>query len=414
MQAVKKFKLPEGSRVQADTWSYGSDTTSPLPRLITYMVYFLPPGADADSNHYAYPLPICPVVDTATRKVVQIIEAPTGGVGDGNKNTLNKEDPVGHLTKNEWVEDLMDIPVRNDLKPIHISQPEGPSFTIEGNRIKWQKWDFILTFNYREGIVLHDIHYDNRSVFYRLALAEMTVPYGDPREPYHRKQAFDSGDCGLGLCANQLDLGCDCLGLIKYFDGNIAAPDGSPKIMKNVICMHEVDDGILWKHTHYRTDTAAVTRSRHLVLQTICTVSNYEYIWIWKFDLAGGIHFETRATGILSTSYIDAGKQSDWGAVVNPGVLAPNHQHVFNIRIDPAIDGHENTVVYEDSYAIPFSEENPHGTAWRIRKTPVTNEGWVDAQPSSNRIFKIINKNKLNRYAQSTTCATLASEQHIE
>src|SRR5690349_9400032 len=102
MQAVKKFKLPEGSRVQADTWSYGSDTTSPLPRLITYMVYFLPPGADADSNHYAYPLPICPVVDTATRKVVQIIEAPTGGVGDGNKNTLNKEDPVGHLTKNEW------------------------------------------------------------------------------------------------------------------------------------------------------------------------------------------------------------------------------------------------------------------------------------------------------------------------
>ena len=43
----------------------------------------------------------------------------------------------------------------------------------------------------------------------------MTVPYGDPRPPYHRKQAFDAGDAGLGLCANELDLGCDCLGLIK-------------------------------------------------------------------------------------------------------------------------------------------------------------------------------------------------------
>ncbi len=41
-----------------------------------------------------------------------------------------------------------------------------------------------------------------------------TVPYGDPRGPFHRKQAFDLGDCGAGLTANELELGCDCLGMI--------------------------------------------------------------------------------------------------------------------------------------------------------------------------------------------------------
>jgi len=57
--------------------------------------------------------------------------------------------------------------------------------------------------------------YDGRSIFYRLSFSEMAVPYGDPRAPYHRKQAFDFGDGGAGRAANNLELGCDCLGLIK-------------------------------------------------------------------------------------------------------------------------------------------------------------------------------------------------------
>ncbi len=41
------------------------------------------------------------------------------------------------------------------------------------------------------------------------------MPYADPRAPYHRKQAFDFGDGGLGNAVNNLTLGCDCLGVIK-------------------------------------------------------------------------------------------------------------------------------------------------------------------------------------------------------
>ena len=46
----------------------------------------------------------------------------------------------------------------------------------------------------------------------------MAVPYGDVNEPFQRKCAFDVGDYGLGFCANSLELGCDCLGHIQYFD----------------------------------------------------------------------------------------------------------------------------------------------------------------------------------------------------
>jgi primary-amine oxidase len=50
--------------------------------------------------------------------------------------------------------------------------------------------------------------------------------------------------------------------------------------MKNIICLHEQDNGIGWKHTNYRTGIAAITRSRILVVQTIITVANYEYIFV--------------------------------------------------------------------------------------------------------------------------------------
>lgn len=64
-------------------------------------------------------------------------------------------------------------------------------------------------------MILHDVTYDGRELFHRLSLSEMFVPYGDPRAPYSRKSVFDVGDIGAGVAANNLALGCDCLGLIK-------------------------------------------------------------------------------------------------------------------------------------------------------------------------------------------------------
>lgn len=54
------------------------------------------------------------------------------------------------------------------------------------------------------GITIHDVHFMGRSAFYRLSLSEMFVPYGDPRNPIYRKGAFDLGNVGAGVTANNL------------------------------------------------------------------------------------------------------------------------------------------------------------------------------------------------------------------
>lgn len=160
--------------------------------------------------------------------------------------------------------------------------------------------------------------------------------------------------------------------------------------------MNNADSHTSSSSTSFRTERAALARSRELVIQSILTLANYEYIFIFKLDQAGGMHLEIRATGILSTSYIKDGETSPYGNIVAPGVLGTNHQHIFSIRMDPAIDGHKNTVVQEDSVRMPIGPENPHGVGYTVQKTPITKACFADLNVDTNRTFKIINPNVIN------------------
>ncbi|KAL1873119.1 hypothetical protein VTK73DRAFT_1080 [Phialemonium thermophilum] len=390
---IEKMKLPAGYTVCNDPWIYGTDSDNESRRLAQCYMYIIEVD-HPQSNHYSLPCAFSPVFDQVTKELIRIDYLPTGS--DSKTQPTQPWKPVKCI---QYAHDLLDEPTRTDLKPYIVRQPEGPSFAVNGQEVSWQKWRFRVGFNNREGLVLYNLTFDGRQTFYRLSMSEMTVPYGDPRKPYHRKQAFDAGDVGFGITANQLALGCDCLGHIKYFDGYRTDSRGNPVLLKNVICMHEQDNGIQHKHTNYRNNAATVVRNRELVLQMVCTVSNYEYVLAWILDQAGHIEHEVRATGILSTMPIDNqdGLKVPWGTNVGPGVMAAYHQHLFSLRIDPSVDGHNNTLIYEDSVPMPVDEElNPYGMGYTVERTVLDVAGHADLSVEKNRTFKIINESVIN------------------
>jgi primary-amine oxidase len=370
-------------------------------RLMHCFLYMRDPQnpTEPDSCHYSFPLPVLPVIDPVTLELIRIDILPTGL--DEKVKPLTPWKPV---PPNEYIPEAQKD-MRVDIKPLRVVQPEGASFTVEnfselGRLIRWQKWELKVGFNQREGMVLYDVHYDNKPLFYRLSLSDMCIPYGDPRHPFHRKAAFDLGDVGAGVMANNLQLGCDCLGSIYYISGVLADTNGKPVDMPNVICVHEQDAGILWKHTNYRTNRAVVVRNRELVLQTILTVSNYEYILAWIFNTAGDITYEARATGILSTQPVDlelTKTPHPFGTVVHPGVLGGYHQHFFSLRIDPMVAGPGNAVVYDEAVALPRDPLlNPHGVGYTTRRTEIKTSGGYDLNVGANRTFKIVNPSVRN------------------
>ena len=215
-------------------------------------------------------------------------------------------------TMGEYVPRLVPgLRLRDDLKPLEISQPEGASFTLDGNLLRWQRWSLRVGFNHREGMVLHTLGYDDggrtRPVAHRLSFAEMVVPYRDPTPDHYRRTAFDIGEWGLGFMTTSLELGCDCLGEIAYLDAVLHDTRGEPYAIRNAICIHEEDNAVLWKHVDPRHG-AEVRRQRRLVLSFHVTVANYEYLVYWRLYQDGNIECEVRATGIMVTTHFADGR----------------------------------------------------------------------------------------------------------
>ncbi|KAF7548687.1 hypothetical protein G7046_g8593 [Stylonectria norvegica] len=383
---IAKLKLPSHLEVIPEPWIFGSDGGGTTKRL--FQVYmFVREKGKPDSNHYARPLAFSPVFDPNTMQLESIQQISTT-----SSHEVHEQGPYKETPPNEYIPS--EISLRTDLKPLHVVQPDGASFDLSDDKVlKWQKWHMRIGFNYREGIVLRDVRYDERPLFYRVSLSDMCIPYADPRPPYHRKMAFDLGDVGAGMASNDLKLGCDCLGSISYLDGLVCDRDGNPMAKNNAICIHEQDNGIGWKHSNYRTENAFVVRNRELVIQSILTVSNYEYILLFIFNQAGEMEYQVRATGILSTSLIDEGQSVDFGTVVHPGVLAPHHQHILSLRIDPAIGSYYqgNTVFTQEVYPMPLDDYNPHGNGYRAVQNQIEKEGGYDLDWSKSRVFSVKN-----------------------
>jgi primary-amine oxidase len=287
---------------------------------------------------------------------------------------------------------------RDPYKPLDVVQPEGVSFTMDGNLLSWDRWSLRIGFNAREALTLHDIRYDGRPIVHRASLVEMVVPYGSPENGHFRKNVFDVGEYGLGKLANSLKLGCDCLGTIQYLDAHLGTMTGGVMTIENAICIHEEDAGLLWKHWDFRTNRTEVRRARKLVVSCICTVGNYEYALYWHLHTDGAIQFEVKATGIINTAACIPGQPGKYAREVSPGVVGQIHQHIFCARMEMAVDGAGNSVVECNTYAEEEGPQNPYGNAFFETETTLRTEleACRRTEPATMRYWKVVNPNSRN------------------
>lgn len=298
-------------------------------------------------------------------------------------------------------------PARTSLKPIEISQPEGPSFSVNGNEVSWQNWNFRVGFNAKEGLVLNLVSFadqgEQRPVLTRASIPEMIVPYGDTHHTRYWISYFDAGEYLLGHNANSLELGCDCLGVIHYFDAFVADGNCSPRKIPQAVCMHEEDYGVQWRHTDHR-GRSEVRRSRRLVVSYFSTVGNYDYGFFWYFYLDGSIQFEAKATGIVFAGANFPGTTDPHGTELSPGIFTPIHQHIFSARLDTAIDGEDNTVHRIDLQPIPTGHDNPYGNAFTWNETQMKSESEAqqNAKNEVNRVWEVRSSHRTNHVGKPT------------
>lgn len=387
--ALQKRGIDDLATVQMETWSIGAKIPDHLNdgrRLIWTPMWLQP---EPEANFYAHPISgLHAIVDLADFTVVAVEDDPQ--IDIPRIPGPYRESQTGATVA---------------LKPLNILQPDGVSFVLDGHHVSWERWRFRVGFCQREGLVLHDVWFDDdgtpRKVAHRLSIAELVIPYGDQSQGAYRKNAFDTGEFGLGNYTNSLTLGCDCLGEIVYLDVAVAGPTGEVREITNAICMHEEDFGILWKHTDV-DGNVEVRRGRRFVVSSIVTINNYEYGYFWYFYQDGSIEFEAKLTGIVLTLADKVGVEHASATELEPGLWAPYHQHIFCARLDLDVDGGEapstNTVVEVDSYAPEVGPLNKYASAYSTKESVLATE--ADAQrlidPMVGRFWKVINPGKTN------------------
>lgn len=237
-----------------------------------------------DGNYWAHPIEgLVAVVDLEQKKLIKVEDGavvpvplkPTPYDGRGRKGVA--------------------------LKPLEIIEPEGKNYTITGNSIHWQNWDFHVRLDSRVGPILSTVTYDDkgkkRKIMYEGNLGGMIVPYGDPDAGWYFKAYLDSGDYGMGTLTSPIARGKDAPENAVLLDATIADYTGAPTTIPHAIAVFERYARPEYKHQEMGQPNLSAER-RELVIRWISTVGNYDYIFDWVFQQNGTIGIDAGATGI--------------------------------------------------------------------------------------------------------------------
>ena len=365
-------------------------------RIVKAQLYYT---AGAATNLYARPLEgLMVVADLDDRQVIDVRD--TGVV------------PVP-TALHEFDEASVDASygLRAPLKPIKITQPEGVNFSFDDNFLSWQKWRLHVRFERRAGPVVSLVTYDGRSVLYQGALAEIFVPYQDPDSNWAYRTYMDAGEFGFGLLTSPLNLGLDVPENAVLRDALVAAaiPDPSvpvvPLPLTGVIGVFErVTGNPLWRHFELFSGGTYEGRAEvELVVRSIAQVGNYDYAIDWIFTERGALRVEVGLTGIdapkaVRASSLAHGNNADtrYGALVAPNLVAPNHSHHFNFRLDLDVDGPLNSFAVGELALKETGHANPRKSVWALEEKTVTREsqGALDANEAG--LWRMFNPHQKN------------------
>ena len=143
---LERYGISDLGLVAVDPWYYGDRFAGEtLPNDARYIQCFLYMRSRPGDNHYAHPLDLLVFLDLGSRKILQTYMHDTPPPIPQHNSNFHRD----------FVREERGF--RTGLKPLHIVQPQGPSFEVDGNRVSWQKWSMRVGFNWREGLVLHSI-----------------------------------------------------------------------------------------------------------------------------------------------------------------------------------------------------------------------------------------------------------------
>ncbi len=327
------------------------------------------------NNLFGWPIErLYALVELREKKVLQVVDYGVVPVAAQDMNFT--EAAVGTLR-----------PAEN---PTVMVQPKGSNFKLNGNEVSWGNWRFHVRMESRQGTVISLARWNNggkeRSVLYQGYMSEMFVPYMDAEYGWYSRTYFDMGEYGLGLLATPLKAGIDCPAFATFLTSTLNDDKGDPDERPNSICIFERNTGDpAWRHFEITNQTYEGRPGVELVVRMAAQLGNYDYLIDWVFNHSGEIEGRIGATGIdalkgvPSRTMRDATAKEDtkFGTLVAPNLVAVQHDHYFNYRLDLDVDGAVNSFQKDVYRPVSLPPSNPRRSIYMVSPQVSEREGAV-------------------------------------
>ena len=360
------------------------------------------------TNMWGWPIErLYAIVDLRERRVLSVSDAGVVPIADRDMNFT--EAAAG--------------PLRAARKPTVMAQPQGANFTVNGNEIAWGNWRLHARVDARVGTVISVARWQDgnksRSVLYQGYLSEMFVPYMDADYGWYSRTYFDTGEYGAGTMATSLTRGVDCPATAAFLSSTFGNDKGEPITIPNALCIFERGTGDpIWRHAESLNQTYEGRANVELVVRMAATVGNYDYLFDWVFNDAAEIEVRVGATGIDSVKGVPTSRMTDktsavdtrYGTLVAPNLVAVNHDHYFNFRLDLDVDGTRNSFNQDIYRPVTLPADLPRRSLYVVEPTIAASENAAKLSTGHERSkYRVLNESQTNEVGNAVSYEVLVA-----
>uniref|UniRef100_A0A8C0EYR0 Amine oxidase n=1 Tax=Bubo bubo TaxID=30461 RepID=A0A8C0EYR0_BUBBB len=213
-------------------------------------------------------------------------------------------------------------------------EPQGPRYSVRNNHVLFQAWSFAFGMSVHRGLRLFDVRHKGERVAYEISVQEALSVYGS-NCPGGMSTRYMDGSFGIGRYASPLVRGVDCPYLATYLDVHYLAHSQVSRVSKSALCIFEQNLGSPLRRHYSNLQSlyyGGLVNSA-LVVRSIATVGNYDYVWDFIFYQNGAIEGKVQATGYVASSFLH-GDGLRYGNRVWEHTLGTIRTHSFNYKVD--------------------------------------------------------------------------------
>ncbi|KAL8175755.1 UNVERIFIED_CONTAM: hypothetical protein K2H54_007087 [Gekko kuhli] len=264
----------------------------------------------------------------------------------GDMAQLEREFTKGRVP----VEIIRRVPVHGDLSSLKprvqptgfgpfYYKPSGPRYSVRNNQVVSSSWSFAYRMDISRGLRLFDIRFRGQRIVYELSVQDAMSIYGS-NSPGGMSTRYMDGSFGIGRLTHSLVRGVDCPYSATYLDVCFLAQAQRSTVTRDALCVFEQATGTPLRRHYSRRPLLSYggLPATALVLRSVATLGNYDYVWDFVFHPNGGIESKVQATGYISSSFL-YGDGMDYGNRVGDHTLGTIHTHSVGYKVDLDVGG---------------------------------------------------------------------------